>query len=132
MPRAAKTEAEKELEQQVKDLIKNIKGTDKPAVDIPRAISLFESAHRNITKALAVLKGEEVEEVGTAKKPRKNASKASAAVLDGACPAFEIGASEVGGNAEIVADDDKGAQIVAGENAAPRRQSGNPRQHRNR
>jgi hypothetical protein len=62
MPRKKPTAEELEQKALFDSLIKNIKGNDKPTVDIPRAINLFEKAQKNITQALAVLRGEEVEE----------------------------------------------------------------------
>jgi hypothetical protein len=62
MPRKAATPEELALKKQVEDLIKSIKGDDKPGPDIDKAIKLFEKAQSSITQAIAVLKGEALEE----------------------------------------------------------------------
>jgi hypothetical protein len=62
MPRRQKTEEEKALEQQVAALIKNIKGSDEPKVDVNRALNLFKRAQVLTAQAIAILEGTEAEE----------------------------------------------------------------------
>jgi tryptophan synthase alpha subunit len=83
MPRKPTTPEERALKQQVEDLIKSIKGSDEPKIDIPRAISLFERAQKNIEQALAVLKGEEVVEELQPGKRRAGRPKKVVETVDG-------------------------------------------------
>lgn len=112
MPRRAKTDDEKQLEQQVRDLITSIKSKDAPAIDLPRAIRLFETAQNSITKALAILRGEEVENPNRIGRPRKSGpSKAErTGILEGVPNLFDTnGANAKGTTAKRM----KGAATTA-------------------
>jgi hypothetical protein len=75
MPRRKLTPEEIAIQQQLQDLIKNIKGNEKPAVNVTRALSLFKRAQALTEQAIAVLEGREEDELAAGKKkagrPRK-------------------------------------------------------------
>lgn len=83
MPRKPPTPEEIAIKKQVEDFIKTIKMNAVPTIDLARAQSYFERAQKYQNMGLALLRGEEVEEVEPGKNKVGRPKKGAVSETDG-------------------------------------------------